>query len=96
MTLGNGVSRGDCYRNARLGKLRAAVPVTKFHVDQVTFQYSRAAKELWKFCNLPGARSSITRAVNSTSDSTSVVASAQAHLGSADPFQSLGRSSRYM
>jgi hypothetical protein len=23
-----------------------------FGVDQVLFQYSRAAKELWKFCNL--------------------------------------------
>lgn len=24
-----------------------------FEADQVIFQYSRAAKELWKFCNLP-------------------------------------------
>ena len=24
-----------------------------FQADQVIFQYSRAAKELWKFCNLP-------------------------------------------
>ena len=23
-----------------------------FAIDQVLFQYSRAAKELWKFCNL--------------------------------------------
>lgn len=23
-----------------------------FDIDQVIFQYSRAAKELWKFCNL--------------------------------------------
>lgn len=23
-----------------------------FEVDEVVFQYSRAAKELWKFCNL--------------------------------------------
>ena len=23
-----------------------------FDVDQVLFQYSRAAKELWKFCNM--------------------------------------------
>lgn len=30
----------------RLGELDA------FDVDQVLFQYSRAAKELWKFCNL--------------------------------------------
>jgi hypothetical protein len=33
----------DSYR---IGKLDA------FDVDAVTFQYSRAAKELWKFCNL--------------------------------------------
>ena len=26
--------------------------VDAFEVDQVVFQYSRAAKELWKFCNL--------------------------------------------
>jgi hypothetical protein len=30
----------------RAGQLRA------FEVDEVMFQYSRAAKELWKFCNL--------------------------------------------
>lgn len=24
-----------------------------FEVDHVIFQYSRSAKELWKFCNLP-------------------------------------------
>jgi hypothetical protein len=30
----------------RSGKLNA------FDVDDVLFQYSRAAKELWKFCNL--------------------------------------------
>ena len=33
----------DRFRN---GELNA------FDVDQVLFQYSRAAKELWKFCNL--------------------------------------------
>lgn len=33
----------DRFRN---GELDA------FAVDQVLFQYSRAAKELWKFCNL--------------------------------------------
>jgi hypothetical protein len=33
----------DRFRN---GELDA------FGVDQVLFQYSRAAKELWKFCNL--------------------------------------------
>lgn len=26
-----------------------------FAVDEVVFQYSRAAKELWKFCNLGNA-----------------------------------------
>ena len=30
----------------RSGELRA------FDVDEVLFQYSRAAKELWKFCNI--------------------------------------------
>jgi len=42
-------SRGDWIDPARarvtVGKLDA------FDVDQVLFQYSRAAKELWKFCN---------------------------------------------
>jgi hypothetical protein len=33
----------DRFRN---GELNA------FDVDQVLFQYSRAAKDLWKFCNL--------------------------------------------
>jgi hypothetical protein len=26
--------------------------IDAFEVDEVIFQYSRAAKELWKFCNL--------------------------------------------
>ena len=26
--------------------------VAAFEVDEVIFQYSRAAKELWKFCNM--------------------------------------------
>ena len=26
--------------------------IDAFEVDEVVFQYSRAAKELWKFCNL--------------------------------------------
>lgn len=26
-----------------------------FETDEVMFQYSRATKELWKFCNLPDA-----------------------------------------
>ena len=33
----------DRFRN---GELNA------FDVDEVLFQYSRAAKELWKFCNM--------------------------------------------
>lgn len=37
---------GDAVDHFRAGELDA------FEVDQVIFQYSRAAKELWKFCNL--------------------------------------------
>lgn len=37
---------GDAIDRYRAGELNA------FDVDQVLFQYSRAAKELWKFCNL--------------------------------------------
>jgi hypothetical protein len=33
----------DSFRSAQMDP---------FDVDQVLFQYSRAAKELWKFCNL--------------------------------------------
>ena len=40
---------GDAVDRFRAGELEA------FDVDQVIFQYSRAAKELWKFCNLPDA-----------------------------------------
>lgn len=50
------------YYEARLGDLVAHVAdaidsfrrgeLDAFDVDQVLFQYSRAAKELWKFCNL--------------------------------------------
>ena len=29
-----------------------------YDADQAIFQYSRAAKELWKFCNLPPPESS--------------------------------------
>jgi hypothetical protein len=36
---------GDAIDRYRAGELNA------FDVDQVLFQYSRAAKELWKFCN---------------------------------------------
>jgi hypothetical protein len=37
---------GDAIDRFRVGELGA------FDLDQVLFQYSRAAKELWKFCNL--------------------------------------------
>lgn len=37
---------GDAVTGLRAGELDA------FQADQVIFQYSRAAKELWKFCNL--------------------------------------------
>lgn len=40
---------GEAVDRHRAGELDA------FEVDQVIFQYSRAAKELWKFCNLPDA-----------------------------------------
>ena len=53
------------YHEARLGELVARVggavdrfragELDAFDVDQVLFQYSRAAKELWKFCNLTDA-----------------------------------------
>lgn len=37
---------GDAVDRFRAGELDA------FDADQILFQYSRAAKELWKFCNL--------------------------------------------
>ena len=50
------------YHRAELGSLLARVAeavdryregeLDAFDVDQVLFQYSRAAKELWKYCNL--------------------------------------------
>lgn len=50
------------YHEARLGELVGRVgealdrfragDLDAFDTDQVIFQYSRAAKELWKFCNL--------------------------------------------
>lgn len=53
----------SAYHEARLAELvlRAGDAVDRFRAgeldasqtDQVIFQYSRAAKELWKFCNLP-------------------------------------------
>jgi hypothetical protein len=45
--LGNLVGRvAEAVDRHRAGELDA------FEVDRVLFQYSRAAKELWKFCNL--------------------------------------------
>lgn len=51
------------YHEARLVELVARVgegvdgfrggELDAFETDQLIFQYSRAAKELWKFCNLP-------------------------------------------
>lgn len=40
---------GEGVDRFRAGELDA------FDLDQIIFQYSRAAKELWKFCNLPDA-----------------------------------------
>jgi hypothetical protein len=50
------------YHEAELGKLVARVgaavdgyragELDPFEADRVLFQYSRAAKELWKYCNL--------------------------------------------
>jgi hypothetical protein len=50
------------YHEAQLGRLvqhvasaidrHRADELDAFDVDAVMFQYSRAAKELWKFCNL--------------------------------------------
>jgi hypothetical protein len=45
--LGHLVARvGEAVDGYRAGELDA------FEVDRVLFQYSRAAKELWKYCNL--------------------------------------------
>ncbi|GAB3263658.1 hypothetical protein GCM10027448_38910 [Nocardioides dilutus] len=53
------------YHEARLAELIGHVEeavdrlrageLDAFETDQVIFHYSRAAKELWKFCNLPDA-----------------------------------------
>jgi hypothetical protein len=40
---------GEAVDRYRAGELDA------FEVDRVLFQYSRAAKELWKFCNSPSS-----------------------------------------
>jgi hypothetical protein len=54
--------RVSAYHEAQLGELIQHVhdaveryragEVDAFETDQVIFQYSRSAKELWKFCNL--------------------------------------------
>lgn len=44
---------GELVRHVRLAIERfQAGEVDAFEVDEVIFQYSRAAKELWKFCNM--------------------------------------------
>ena len=53
----------SAYHDARLSELVGRVgegidrfragEADAFETDQVIFQYGRAAKELWKFCNLP-------------------------------------------
>ncbi len=53
------------YHEEQLGRLvghlaeaidrHRAAELDAFDVDEVVFQYSRAAKELWKFCNLGNA-----------------------------------------
>lgn len=52
----------SAYHEEQLGELvRRVKPavdrfqageIAAFEVDEVIFQYSRAAKELWKFCNM--------------------------------------------
>jgi len=44
---------GELVRHVKLATERfQAGEIGAFEVDEVIFQYSRAAKELWKFCNL--------------------------------------------
>ena len=44
---------GELVRRVTLAIERfQAGEVNAFEVDEVIFQYSRAAKELWKFCNM--------------------------------------------
>ena len=44
---------GELVRRVKLAAERfEAGDLDAFEVDEVIFQYSRAAKELWKFCNL--------------------------------------------
>ena len=44
---------GELVRRVKVATERfQAGEIDAFEVDEVIFQYSRAAKELWKFCNL--------------------------------------------
>lgn len=44
---------GELVRHVKQAAERfQAGEIDAFEVDEVVFQYSRAAKELWKFCNL--------------------------------------------
>ena len=44
---------GELVRHVKQAVERfQAGEIDAFEVDDVVFQYSRAAKELWKFCNL--------------------------------------------
>jgi len=45
-----------------------AEELNAFEVDQVIFQYSRAVKELWKFCNLSDAEFTASRVDDSPID----------------------------
>jgi hypothetical protein len=77
------------YHQAQLGDLVAHVgeavdryragELDPFDVDRVLFQYSRAAKELWKFCNYlqvehaAGPGPSATRLVGTRSSKTAAM-----------------------
>jgi hypothetical protein len=44
---------GELVRRVKLAIERfQAGEIDAFEVDEVIFQYSRAARELWKFCNM--------------------------------------------
>ena len=44
---------GELVRHVKLAVEQfQAGELDAFEVDEVIFQYSRAAKELWKFCNM--------------------------------------------
>jgi hypothetical protein len=44
---------GELVRHVHIAIERFRVgEIDAFEVDEVIFQYSRAAKELWKFCNV--------------------------------------------